>query len=65
MASAMGFGEHRFSASLTTFELIANGRGTRLVFTEQTAFFPGSDGPQMRKQGWLKLLGQLEWELEG
>ena len=64
MASTMGIGEMRFSASMSTFELVATRGGTRLVFTEQDAFFPNSDGPQLRKQGWLKLLGQLEWELE-
>jgi len=52
-----------FSAALATFELIASGDGTDLVFTHQAAFFEGADGPEMRKNGWQKLLSSLEAEL--
>jgi uncharacterized protein YndB with AHSA1/START domain len=48
-----------FSASLSTVELLASGQGTRLVFTEQAAFFEGSDGPTMREEGWSGLLDNL------
>ena len=52
-----------FSASLSTVELMASGDGTQLVFTEQAAFFEGSDGPKMREEGWAQLLGNLAREL--
>ena len=58
-AYTMAIGERRISASLSTVELIAEGDGTRLVFTEQAAFFEGSDGPDMRRDGWSALLDNL------
>jgi len=47
------------SASLGTVELEAAGAGTRLVYTEQGAFFEGANGPSSRKQGWSELLDRL------
>ncbi|CAN5594146.1 SRPBCC family protein [soil metagenome] len=58
-AGAMAMGGHRISASLVTFELLAEGAGTTLVFTHQGAFFEGADGPAMRQDGWKVLLDQL------
>jgi uncharacterized protein YndB with AHSA1/START domain len=53
-------GENRpFSASLATFELMPTATGTDILFTEQSAFFEGGDGPEMRKQGWTSLLNSL------
>jgi uncharacterized protein YndB with AHSA1/START domain len=49
----------RISASLATVELTREGDGTRLLFTEQAAFFDGGDGAKMREQGWVGLLAQL------
>jgi len=63
-AYTMTLGEQRISASLATVELSASGNGTRLLFTEQSAFFEGGDGPDMRKAGWTDLLGRLGKELE-
>ena len=63
IAYTMSLAEKRISASLATFELLAADRGTKLVFTEQAAFFEGADGPQMREQGWRKLLESLATEL--
>lgn len=37
--------------------------GTKLIFTEQAAFFEGGDGPQMREDGWRQLLERLSQEL--
>lgn len=51
------------SASLATVAFAPDGKGTRLTFTEQAAFFDGDDGEGMRKQGWTWLLGQLAGEL--
>ena len=47
------------SASLGTVELEADGDGTRLIYTEQGAFFDGAGGPPSRKQGWRALLDSL------
>jgi hypothetical protein len=44
-------------------ELLPADRGTDLIFTEQAAFFEGADGPQMRQEGWAKLLESLAREL--
>lgn len=60
IAYAVTLGERRISASLATFELLPSDGGTELVFTEQGAFFEGSDGAQMREQGWRKLLENLD-----
>ena len=59
LAYTMAFGEKPFSASLVTIELVPNGAGTDLIFTEQGAYFENSDGPQMREAGWQKLLDSL------
>jgi uncharacterized protein YndB with AHSA1/START domain len=63
IAYTMAIGRRRISASLATFELIPSGEGTELIFTDQGAFFEGSDGPQMREQGWRKLIENLAGEL--
>ncbi len=59
IASTMAMEDRIFSASLVTFELLAEADGTTLVCTHQGAFFEGSDGPEMRQDGWRKLLDQL------
>jgi len=53
------FGETRVSVSLATIELIAEGDGTRLVMTEQGAFFDGHDVPATREHGTGELLDAL------
>ena len=55
----------RISSSLATFELQPTAEGTRLLFTDQGAFFENSDGPDLRKQGWTVILNSLAAELEG
>jgi uncharacterized protein YndB with AHSA1/START domain len=58
--------DHRLiSVSLTTVELFPDGDGTRLVFTEQGAFFDDPDGPAAREHGTGKLLEALERLLAG
>ena len=52
-----------FSAALATIELVPAGKGTDLVITHQGAYFEGSDGPEMRKQGWEHLVSKLVKEL--
>jgi uncharacterized protein YndB with AHSA1/START domain len=63
LAYTMAVGGRRISASLATVEFVPEGDGTRLVFTEQGAFFEGSDGPELREKGWLALLDALGAEL--
>jgi uncharacterized protein YndB with AHSA1/START domain len=63
IAYTMAFGDRRFSASLATFEFLPTDQGTSLIFTEQGAYFEGSDGAQMREAGWRTLLGKLAEEL--
>lgn len=50
----------RFSVSLATVEIKADGAGARLLFSEHAAFFEGADGAKMREQGWRDLLGKLD-----
>lgn len=59
IASTMAMEDRIFSASQVTFELLPTADGTTLVCTHQGAFFEGSDGPEMRQDGWNKLLDQL------
>lgn len=63
MAYTMSLGDRPFSASLATVEFLPTGQGTSLVFTEQGAYFEGSDGPQIREGGWSKLLDELAKDL--
>jgi len=63
IASTMTIGEKRISASLATAEFLPTEKGTDLIFTHQGAFFEGADGPQMREEGWRKLLERLAKEL--
>jgi uncharacterized protein YndB with AHSA1/START domain len=58
-AYTMTLGENRISASLATVEFLPSDGGTKLLFTDQGAFFEGSDGPKMREEGWNRLLDGL------
>jgi uncharacterized protein YndB with AHSA1/START domain len=64
-AYTMSMGDRRFSSSQATVELLATEKGTNLIFTEQGAYFEGSDGPKMRQDGWQVLLESLAKELAG
>jgi uncharacterized protein YndB with AHSA1/START domain len=59
IAYSMSIGDRRISSSLATFELVPTPAGTNLIFTDQGAYFEGSDGAQIREAGWRKLLEQL------
>jgi uncharacterized protein YndB with AHSA1/START domain len=65
MASTMKRDGQIFSASQVTFELVATDEGTDLILTHQGAFFEGSDGPEMREQGWNSLMDKLGAALNG
>lgn len=56
--------DKRISVSLTTVELIPVEGGTKLVFTEQGAFFDGLDTPEVREHGTNELLNALGKSLE-
>lgn len=58
-AYTMSAGDTRISSSQVTVELLPSGKGTDLIFTEQGAFFEGSDGPAGREHGWGVLLDNL------
>ncbi|MDP8983393.1 MAG: SRPBCC family protein [Acidobacteriota bacterium] len=62
LASTMTLADKCISASLVTIELLASEKGTDLICTHQGAFFEGSDGPEMREEGWRKLLDKLTAE---
>jgi uncharacterized protein YndB with AHSA1/START domain len=49
----------RISVSLTTIEFKLDGKGTRLVFTEQAAFLDGHDSPAQREHGTREGLDKL------
>jgi uncharacterized protein YndB with AHSA1/START domain len=53
------FGDRLISVSLTTVEFLADGPGTRLVFTEHGAFFDELEDPGEREHGTGKLLDAL------
>lgn len=58
----MSVGDKRISSSLSTIEFLTAQKGTKLVFTEQAAFFEGADGPQIREAGWQALFDRLARE---
>ena len=63
-AYVMTVNDQRISASLATVELLPEGGGTRLIYTEQGAFFDGSDGPIGRERGCRELYEKLAEELD-
>lgn len=63
LSYSMTFLGKRISASLASFEFLPKHGGTTLVFTEQSAFFEGADGAQMREDGWRQILERLAQDL--
>lgn len=57
-------GPVRNSASLATTELVADGAGTRLIYTEQGVFLEGADDIAGREHGCTEMLLALGRELE-
>ena len=59
-------GRERASASLATTELVADGSGTRLIYTEQGAYFGGDPRREiaMREEGCGEMLDKLARELK-
>ncbi len=50
----------RMSVSVSTVELLADGAGTHLRYTEQGVFLDGQDTPELREHGTKELLDKLE-----
>ena len=55
----MHMDDTRISVSVATVELKSAGTGTRLIFTEQSAFLDGHDTPALREHGTSDLLDAL------
>ena len=49
----------RMSVSVTTVELLPDGDGTHLRYTEQGVFLDGEDTPEQREHGTKELLDKL------
>jgi uncharacterized protein YndB with AHSA1/START domain len=62
-AGTMHEGKTRISTTLCTVELFAEGTGTRLILTDQSAFFDGRETPSDRKSGWGQILDRLEAQM--
>jgi len=58
-SSHMAIAGRPISVALVTVELTSNDGGTDVTLTFQGGFFEGSDGPEMRRGGWEKLLDRL------
>lgn len=63
-AYAMTMGGAPMSSSLSTIELLPTGKGTKLRFTEHTAFVDGNDASEGRREGSEGLLERLAQELD-
>ena len=66
MGRELGDERRRDSASLATIELVADGAGARLIYTEQGAYF-GDDGAAhipLREEGCAEMFENLARELE-
>lgn len=63
VAYNMAVAGKRISASLATTEIFPAGQASKLIYTEQCAFFAGADGPAAREDGWRALLDRLAGEL--
>lgn len=62
-AGSMHSNGKRTSSTLCTVELLPNGSGTRLILTDQSAFFDGRETPADREQGWGTILDKLSGAL--
>ena len=66
MGRVTAAGRERASASLATTDLVADGSGTRLIYTEQGAYFGGDPRREiaMREHGCGEMLDKLARELK-
>jgi uncharacterized protein YndB with AHSA1/START domain len=54
----------RTSVSLAALELVPNGSGTKLTYTEHGAFLDGLDSAESREEGTRELLANLARDLD-
>ena len=59
LSYTMDMDQTRISVSIATVELKADGDRTRLIYTEQGAYFDGHDKPEFREHGTKELLNSL------
>ncbi len=52
-------GDDRMSVSVATVDMVPDGDGTRLTYTEQGVFLDGIDKPEAREEGTTWLLDNL------
>ncbi len=64
MSYEMYLGEARISVSLGTTEFKPDGKGTKLVYTEQVVFLDGYDSCSAREEGTRALFDNLAAALE-
>ncbi|MEO5883671.1 MAG: SRPBCC family protein [Caldimonas sp.] len=62
-AGTMHQDDVRISLTLCTVEFAADGDGTTLKLTDQSAFLDGREKPEERRNGWGKVLQRLERHL--
>jgi uncharacterized protein YndB with AHSA1/START domain len=55
----------RTSSTLCTVEILPEAGGTRLILTDQSAFFDGAETPAIREWGWGGILDKLGAHLIG
>jgi len=53
------------SMTLCTVEIAADGTGTKLTLTDQSAFLDGRERPEERRSGWGAVLEKLTAFLQG
>jgi uncharacterized protein YndB with AHSA1/START domain len=57
-------GDDRMSVSVATVDIVPDGTGTRLTYTEQGVFLDGLDKPEAREEGTTWMLDNLAKYLE-
>ena len=65
MAGTMYDAEQPISCSLATVEFLSAGRGTRMLYTEQSAFLDKRDTASTRRRGWKINLDKLAAFVDG
>jgi uncharacterized protein YndB with AHSA1/START domain len=58
-AGTMHAGTVPSSSTLCTVEFLADGGGTKVVLTDQSAFYEGRETPSDRRSGWGEILERL------
>ena len=57
-------GDDRMSVSVATVDIVPDGTGTRLIYTEQGVFLDSLDKPEQREEGTAWMLDNLSKYLE-